>query len=335
MLETKSHIALSIMHMPLWRKANLLRLSQLESCLNEFNGWPLVDKVYTQSISENINIIIPKSAEYPLLLKTINDFPVVLFCKGDISLLSSLCFAAVGSRNLSSYGKVIVSRFIPKLVEAGLCIVSGLARGVDAEVHKITLKSKGKTIAVLGSGIDIVTPMQNKNIYEQIIKEGGLIISEYPLGTEGTKWTFPQRNRIIAGLSQGVLVVEAGEKSGSLITASLASGYGRDVFAVPGPINSNMSVGVNNLMKRGAIIATGPEDILEQYGLLIKNRTKEKPKLSDNAQCVLGRILSQGVDLNELLLSSGIPMAGLLKGLDELEHAGYIGKDNFGIYYLN
>lgn len=335
MLETKSHIALSLMHLPLWKKSNFLRLSQVDSCLSEFNEWPLVEKIYDQAVYENIKIITPASAEYPQLLKTITDFPVILFCKGDLSLLSLSCFSAVGSRNLSSYGKVIISRFIPSLVEAGFCIVSGLARGVDAEVHKVTLKSKGKTIAVLGSGVDVITPMQNKNLYKQIIDEGGLIISEYPMGAEGSKWTFPQRNRIIAGLSQGVLVVEAGEKSGSLITASLASGYGRDVFAVPGPINSTMSVGVNNLMKRGAIIATGPEDVLDQYDLLIKNRAKEKIKLSDNARRVLGRVLSQGVDLNELLISSGIPMAELLKGLDELEHAGYIGKDNFGIYYLN
>lgn len=335
MLETKSHIALSLMHMPLWKKAEFLRLSKLESCLSEFKEWSLVDKIYNQAVSENIKILTPDCPEYSQLLKSITDFPVILFCKGDLSLLSLSCFSAVGSRNLSSYGKVIISRFIPSLVESGFCIVSGLARGVDAEVHRVTLKSKGKTIAVLGSGVDIVTPMQNKNLYKQIVDNGGLIISEYPMGTEGSKWTFPQRNRIIAGLSQGVLVIEAGEKSGSLITSSLASGYGRDVFAVPGPINSVMSVGVNNLMKRGAIIATGPEDILDHYGFLIKTSAKEKIKLSYNSRRILEWVLSQGVDLNELLISSGIPMAELLKGLDELEHAGYIGKDNFGIYYLN
>ncbi|MCX6112947.1 MAG: DNA-processing protein DprA [Proteobacteria bacterium] len=335
MFEIKQYIALSLIQMPLWKKSDLLRRSYLEPYLNEFNDWTLVDKIYDEAVSRNVKILTPDSDEYPAILKTITDFPVILFCKGDISLLSYPCFASVGSRNLTSYGKVIVSRFIPTLIEAGFCIVSGLARGVDAEVHRVTLKHKGKTIAVLGSGVDVITPMQNKNLYDNILSDGGLIISEYPLGTDGSKWTFPQRNRIIAGLSQGVLVVEAGEKSGSLITASLATGYGRDVFAVPGPINSDLSVGVNNLLKRGAIIATEPEDILAQYNLLIKKSAKTRPELSDPAKNVLGMVLPQGVDLNELLLSSGIPMADLLKNLDELEHTGYIGKDNFGIYYLN
>ncbi len=335
MFEIKKHIALSLVQTPLWKKSDLVRGSRIDDALNGFNKWIQVDKIYDEALSKNIKILTHDFSEYPAILKTITDFPVILFCKGDVSLLSKQCFAAVGSRNITSYGKAIVSRFIPMLVEAGFCIVSGLARGVDAEVHKITLKSGGKTIAVLGSGVDIITPMQNKNLYDDILSDGGLIISEYPLGTEGSKWSFPQRNRIIAGVSLGVLVVEAGEKSGSLITASLATGYGRDVFAVPGPINSDLSVGVNNLLKRGAIIATEPEDILAQYDLLIKSSIKTKPELSGAALGVLGMILPQGVDLNELLLTSGIPMADLLKNLDELEHTGYIGKDNFGIYYLN
>ncbi len=338
MPSVKQYIALSLMRMPLWKKSALLQQASFDPILRDFNDWSSVDELYTKAGSKNIRIITADSQEYPSLLRTTNDFPIMLFCKGDVSLLSSVCFAAVGSRNITSYGKTIVSRIIPSLVEAGFCIVSGLARGVDAEVHKATLEVKGKTIAVLGTGVDVASPPQNEKLYEMILDRGGLIVSEYPLGAEGTKWTFPQRNRIIAGLSRGVLVVEAGEKSGSLITASLAAGYGRDVFAVPGPINSPLSVGVNNIIKRGAIITTEPEDILAQYDLLIKDTKTSKlskPELSELTRDILGMVSPHGVDLNELVVSSGIPMTELLKGLEELEHTGYIGRDNFGIYYLN
>lgn len=205
-----------------------------------------------------------ESKEYPEQLREIYDAPLKLYVLGNKEILNQTGVAIVGSRNATEYGKRVALQFSKDLSKNGINIISGLALGIDTCAHIGTLHSDniGKTIAVLGSGLDEIYPKQNISLARKIIQIGGCLISEYPLGTKPEKIHFPQRNRIISGLSKGVLVVAASEKSGSLITADFALEQGREVFAVPGNISNFTSVGTNNLIKQGAKLATSFEDIL-------------------------------------------------------------------------
>lgn len=205
-----------------------------------------------------------ESKEYPEQLREIYDAPLKLYALGNKEILKQTGIAIVGSRNATEYGKKVALQFAKDLSKNGINIISGLALGIDTCAHLGTLNSDsvGKTIAVLGGGLDEIYPKQNVELAKQIIKNRGCIISEYPLETKPEKLHFPQRNRIISGLSKGVLIVEASEKSGSLITADFALEQGREVFAVPGNISSFTSVGTNNLIKQGAKLVASYEDIL-------------------------------------------------------------------------
>lgn len=202
------------------------------------------------------------SKYYPEKLKNINGKPRELYCLGNLELLNHKSIAVIGSRNYSNYGKRAAMEFSYNLAKENICIVSGLARGIDSFAHEATLKAKGKTIAVLGSGLDVIYPKDNKRLYENIIKNDGLIISEYLLGTPPRKQNFPARNRIISGLSDGVLVIEARKNSGTNITVDFALEQGKDVYVIPGNIYSNTSDGTNFLIKEGAIPVTSFKDII-------------------------------------------------------------------------
>ena len=201
---------------------------------------------------------------YPEQLRNIYDAPLKLYVLGNVELLNQKGIAIVGSRNATEYGKEVAMQISKELSKNGINIISGLALGIDTYAHigNILSNSIGKTIAVLGSGLDKIYPKQNIELAIKIIKEGGCIVSEYPLGTKPEKGNFPQRNRIISGLSRGVLVVEASKKSGALITADFALEQGREVFSVPGTITSVMSEGCNMLIKDGAKVVLSSEDIL-------------------------------------------------------------------------
>ncbi|OGN17893.1 MAG: DNA protecting protein DprA [Candidatus Yanofskybacteria bacterium RIFCSPHIGHO2_02_FULL_50_12] len=210
-----------------------------------------------------------KSANYPERLKQIGNPPRQLYCRGDISLLQTECFGVVGTRMITSYGKEAVQQFVPGLARH-FTIVSGLAIGIDASAHKRTLETSGKTIAVLGSGINDkhIYPVSNQKLAHEILENGGLITSEYKPDTKARDNMFPERNRIISGLSKGVLIIEADDKSGSLITARLAVEQNRDVFAVPGSIFSPKSRGTNQLIQRGAKLVSTLDDIIQDYSML-------------------------------------------------------------------
>ena len=209
----------------------------------------------------HIEIVSINEKEYPENLKQIYDPPISLYIRGNKEILNQKNMAIVGCRNCSEYGKKATKYFAYQLAKDKFNIVSGLARGVDSYAHLATLCAKGKTIAVLGNGLDQIYPKENISLANEILKNGGAIISEYPLGTKPEKMNFPARNRIISGMSNGVIVVEAKEKSGSLITADFALEQGREVYAVPGNINSVNSVGTNFLIKQGAKIVTHYSDI--------------------------------------------------------------------------
>jgi DNA processing protein len=204
------------------------------------------------------------SEDYPPLLKQIPDAPLLLYVRGDAKVLSQYAVAVVGSRRPSAYGSSVAHRLAHDLARRQLVVVSGLARGVDSAAHRGALEAQGKTVAVLGSGIDVIYPRENKRLADEIAKSGA-VISEFPLATGPTPENFPIRNRIISGLSLGVVVVEAAEYSGSLITARLALEQNREVYAVPGNITSAQSFGPNHLIKQGAKLVDQWMDVIEEF----------------------------------------------------------------------
>lgn len=226
---------------------------------------------------QNVKVVTIYDENYPDSLKYIDDNPKVLFLKGDIIDDDNLAMAIVGSRKATSYGKWVCEKFTRELVELGVTIVSGLASGIDTVAHKTALSNGGRTIGVLGNGIDIVYPKKNLSLYNEMELKGG-IITEFPMGTQPLAYNFPMRNRIISGLSLGVIVIEAQEKSGSLITAHLALEQGKDVFSVPGNINSIFSGGTNKLIKDGAKPLLDIDDVLEEIYQLKSKRTEKNEK---------------------------------------------------------
>ncbi len=230
----------------------------------------IMDALYRNGIKA----ITIKDPEYPDCLRNIYDPPIVLYYKGRLEI-RQLSIAVVGSRRATYYGKSVAERISAELAAYGINVVSGMARGIDSSAHRGALKGGGRTIGVMGCGLDIVYPPENKELAERIT-ESGALVSEYVPGTAPLPANFPARNRIISGISQGVLVVEAGEKSGSLITVGYALEQGREVFAVPGNINSISSAGTNRLIKEGARLVTSAEDILEEFNLIDNlNQKKE------------------------------------------------------------
>ncbi len=214
-------------------------------------------------IIEEISI---KSKQYPEKLRNIYDPPQRLYILGNKEILNKKVIAIIGSRNCTEYGKSIALKFSSELIEKGYNIISGLALGIDTYAHMgcIDKIHTSKTIAVLGSGLDKIYPSKNIELAKKIIKSGGCIVSEYKIGTSPAKLNFPQRNRIISGLADGILIVEASKKSGALITADFALEQGKEVFAVPGNINNTNSYGTNELIKQGAKLVTNVNDILEE-----------------------------------------------------------------------
>lgn len=208
-----------------------------------------------------INIIEEK---YPTKLRDVYDPPVTLFIKGNVDILNSCSIAIIGCRDCSKYGEFVSMKFAYDLAKENVSIISGMARGIDTFAHKGALKARGKTIAVLGSGIDRIYPKENSMLFNEIVENDGAIVSEYVIGTEATKMNFPARNRIISGLSDGVIVVEAKEKSGTLITVDFALEQGKEIFVVPGNITSANSIGTNELIKQGARCVINTKDIIDE-----------------------------------------------------------------------
>lgn len=226
----------------------------------------LMERTELWCAEHNNFLITLADSNYPAQLLTIPDPPVLLYAKGQPALLSRTSVAVVGSRNATSQGEIHARQFAGSLSQSGLGIVSGMATGIDTEAHLGGLTGAGSTIAVIGTGADIIYPSRNRELAHQIAQHG-CIVSEYPLGTPSIASNFPRRNRIISGLSQGVLVVEAAAQSGSLITARMAIEQGRDVFAIPGSIHSPLSKGCHLLIKQGAKLVETAQDILEELRL--------------------------------------------------------------------
>ena len=222
-----------------------------------------------------VQIVTLVDPEYPHLLREIDDPPLALYARGRMPIDTSRTIAVVGTRRGTRYGKLVAGRLASRLAMKGIIVVSGLAAGIDTAAHQGTLDVGGQTVAVLGCGIDYPYPKRNQPLAAQIASGHGTILSEYPLGMKPAKWTFPQRNRILSGLSRGVIVVQAPERSGSLITARLALEQGREVFSVPGNITSLTSAGTNRLIRQGAKLIETIDDVLAEFPDLQRERDQQ------------------------------------------------------------
>jgi DNA processing protein len=279
-----------------------------------------------------------KDKRYPKLLGQIHDFPKTIYCRGNLDLLNKTCLAVVGTRKLTSYGKEVTQNIVRDLVKTGFVIVSGLAFGIDSIAHQTTLDVSGKTIAVLGGGVEDkhVGPQTNLPLAQNILKKGGLLLSEYS-GQENIRpANFALRDRIISGLSKGVIVIEAPEQSGALITAKCALDQNRDVFAVPGSIFSLNSIGPNNLIKTGAKLVSSAQDILDEYGENLKLFEDLKPAIStrDPIQKIILAILDNNgtVFIDEIIRESEKETSKIIAALSVLEIKGLIKNIGNGKY---
>ncbi len=270
-------------------------------------------------------IIAQIDEEYPEVLRQIHDPPLALYIRGTLQSRDRHAIAVVGTRRPTHYGIQTAGRLAYQLAEAGFTVLSGLALGIDTVAHEGALKANGRTIAVIGSGHAHLYPSENRKLADQVAEHGALI-SEFPMQRTPDKTTFPMRNRIVSGLSAGVLVVEAGRRSGAAITATQALSQGRDVFAVPGRIDSYASQGTNELLKHGAIPVTGIDDILDQYTTLLPPRPdrpadapRPRPDLSPVEQRLVDLIAQGTTDADSLIRASGLGAAAVSAGMISLE----------------
>ena len=264
---------------------------------------------------------------YPGILKEVYDCPAILYIKGDAKVLGTPALGVVGSRKYSNYGKTNSYKLSKECAESGLTIISGLALGIDAFAHQATLDANGKTVGVLGCGLDNIYPVSNFHLGQEIIEKGGAIVSEFPIGVPPMKQNFPARNRIIAGLSLGVLVVEASVNSGSLITAMCALDYNRDVFAVPGNIDSESSLGANMLIQQGAKLVISSDDILSEINIEKKtdNEVAKKILPVTEDEVLIISVLSGGEKLlDELVEKTGLSIIAINTTLTYLEMKGLV-----------
>ena len=276
--------------------------------------------------AQNVQFFTWDDAGYPPRLLQIPDPPPLIYVRGQLTAEDEWAVAVVGTRRASAYGRTVTQRIATNLAINQMTIVSGLARGIDAEAHRAALKARGRTIAVLGCGLDLIYPPEHRNLAREVVEKGALV-SEYPLGTRPEAKNFPPRNRIISGLSLGVLVIEAGIKSGALITADYAADQGRDVFAIPGNLFVRSSMGSNRLIQDGARLATGAEDILEELNLtMVAQQAQVRaavPETEAEAQ-LLPYLSLEPVHVDELCRQAELPIAQVTSNLALMELKGMV-----------
>jgi len=303
----------------------LLNTDEFHKMVEQFDQRAF-DSAVSNMENSGIKIVTIFSDEYPAALIDLPERPTVLYAKGDLTLLDEKCIAIVGTRTPTNYGKLTTEKFAKELSQCGFVIVSGLCYGVDEIAHKATLQAGGKTIAVVGSGFNNIYPAINTGLANEIA-EKGLILSEYPPSFRAKRYTFPLRNRIVAGLSNGVLITEAGIKSGTLHTKEYALEYGKDIFAIPGNIGSSQSDLPNSLIRSGqAECALSPEDIISFYGMKKQAREKKMVTLNFEEQIIVDLLKNSERDFDYLAENSKIPVNILNSCLTTLEIRGLIRK---------
>jgi len=296
------------------------------------------DRLLENLNKEEVKILTIDDAKYPKLLKQIYDPPLLIYYRGDPEAFSDFSLAIVGTRKFTSYGQQVTERIVGELVAYGLTVVSGLALGIDTLAHTAAIEAGGKTVAVLGCGLDqqSIYPAQNRYLSDKIQDHGGIIISEYPLNTMPLRYHFPQRNRLISGLSLGTLVIEAGEKSGSIITAMHALEQNRDVFAIPGNIYSAYSAGTNSIIKLGAKLVSGAKDIVESLNLSkAVAYTKNKKIIPESAEeeLILSKLNYEPIYVDELVRLTKLDASIINSTLTIMEMKGQV-KNLGGMQYV-
>ena len=291
----------------------------------------VINPVFDWLEDSNNHVVTLADGDYPQSLLNISDPPLLLYVKGRLDLLNQPAFSIVGSRHATPQGIKNAEAFSESLSNQGLCIISGMAHGIDAAAHRGGLKARGSSIAVVGTGLDKVYPAANRELAHALAHQG-VLISEFPLGTPPLAPNFPRRNRIISGLGLGCLVVEASLQSGSLITARLAMEQGRDVFAIPGSIHSPQSKGCHSLIKQGAKLVETAQDVLEELGGLLSVVTPTGCATTDNNSALLEHLGYDPIDMNTLSNRSGLTVSELSAMLLTLELDGLVSKLAGGLY---
>jgi len=287
------------------------------------------EKEFSALQAHNIKALSFFDDDYPELLKRIYDPPMILYVKGDFTAKDDFPIAIVGTRQPTQYGKIQAEKFSSELASQGITITSGLARGIDSAAHQAALKANGRTIAVLGCGMNVIYPPENKHLYEEI-PNNGLLISEFPLNTKPDAQNFPSRNRIISGLSLGCIVIESGLKGGALQTAEFALDQGREVFAIPGNLGVKQAEGTNTLIQQGnAKLVKNPEDILVELELKLKpviGKTIPKPHIDLNLfeQKILNSLENKELQIDSIAAQTGFSTSDCLINLLTLEFKGLV-----------
>ncbi|MGC2424278.1 MAG: DNA-processing protein DprA [Nitrospirota bacterium] len=326
-------------------KAGRAELAQVEgmglkalTAIKDFRDWEKASGELEKAKALGAAVVTFQDPRYPQNLKEIHDPPPYLYVKGELTAGDKVAVAMVGSRKASHYGLTETKKIARELAGKGVTVVSGGASGIDTAAHDGAILGGGRTIAVLGCGIDVTYPRENGELFDKIA-ENGAVITEYPMGTPPDRANFPPRNRIISGISMGVIVMEAAEKSGSLITAAYSVEQGREVYALPGSVGSSTSKGTNALIKKGAKLVAGPDDVLEDLLPYMKGYLKElgldygdkkeapaipMPSLTADELAVYGHISVEPVHVDVISGKSGFPVSKTLSVLLDMELKGAI-----------
>ena len=335
--------ASSLLHADVSELGHYFQTDQVNKIIGCSGANHQTNLIKNQLESQQVTLLAICDSAYPSMLAEIPGPPALLYVQGDVTKLSAPQIAIVGSRKMTPLGGNIAKRFASDLVSAGITITSGLALGIDACAHQgvlqsDTLKNAGSTIAVLGTGIDGRYPRSNQRIYREIVDMGGVLVSEYPMGTPPKPENFPRRNRIITGLSMATLVVEASEKSGSVISAKLAADQGRPVFAIPGCISSASSSGCHRLIREGATLVTEPSHILEDVCPMLevaleadpKNDPAERNSSLETEHWLLDALGHEMLSIDDLCLRCQRSVQEITAAVTELELSGAIESSVFG-----
>jgi len=296
---------------------------EVRAALRRFDRWREVETQLARLDRAGGSLLTWDDARYPELLRQIHDPPLFLYVLGELTAPDACAVAVVGSRDASPYGRQMTAVIGEALAGRGITVVSGLARGIDAAAHEAALRAGGRTVAVLGSGIDVVYPSEHHRLHMRIA-ETGAVVSEYPMGTQPDAENFPARNRIISGLSLGTVVIEAGERCGSLITAHYAAEQGREVFAVPGPVGARTR-GTHQLLRQGAALAEDADDVLSEIAPHLRAAQAAPPAtLSDLETAIVAQLDELPRSVDDLIARTGLPAGTVLETLLVLELRGVV-----------
>lgn len=308
--------------------------------LARYHSEAALDAICARIEQKGVHPLFEKDETYPALLRCIDDPPYVVYAMGDVSALSRPSVGVVGTRYPSAYGRNMARSLGFGLAQAGLCVVSGMARGVDGCAHEGALDAEGTTVAVLGSGVNVPYPFEHTALYHRIIDGGGAVISEYPLDAEPLTYHFPNRNRVISGLSHAVIFVEGRIKSGGMITVDAALKQGRDVFAVPGMAGQSVAEGPNRIIRDGARLITSVSDVLEDMGLQpgqdLTAESRPLPPEGDNPtqKAILQALLREPMGMDALCGETGFSADSLMAELSVMEIMGQVRRDSGNIFAL-